>query len=62
VVHPDLSTVQPVLSLMHPSMLPVTALGNTKILWEYGKGGEGIVLREGGDIRRRGESGEMVAG
>jgi len=44
------------------STTSVTALGNTKILGEYGKGGEEIVLQKGGDVRRRGESGEMVAG
>jgi len=41
-----------------------TALGGTKILgirkYEYWKGVEGIVLRKGRDIGRRGGSGKMV--
>jgi len=43
------------------TLYTVTALGDTKIHGEYGKGGEGIVLRKGRDVRRCGGSDEMVA-
>jgi len=46
-------------------MASVTAQEGTKVLGKYRrkirKVGKGIVLRKGGDVGRRGRSGEMVA-